>query len=246
VFVPGHNLGFISGHIALNELCSREIVGLEKLIAYIIQEFYNLWDLRELYSIWRMPISRTELLPKLRLKIYDIINQISCNTLQDTANALEYWIWQEKQAKFIFNSVRVYDFWGYGWRLPYWDSEIVSFWERVPLCYRLGGKLNDKYVEQIQGAYGISLVEKPDQSFSNYLRSLLTRTGLYETKILTNVKRLPYNLPIISKKKRENAYYNHPLCWYGIVPKDKFIRLYSGGETINSFLALERLNMILL
>lgn len=54
--------------------------------------------------------------------------------------------WQERQAKFICNSVRVYEFFGYDWWLPLWDMEFVSFWQAVPLEVRKGREWYVDYV----------------------------------------------------------------------------------------------------
>jgi hypothetical protein len=40
-------------------------------------------------------------------------------------------------------------------------------------------------------------------------------------------------------------YHEHPLAWYGIVPKELFARFYTGKEHVNSFLALETLQRAL-
>lgn len=48
---------------------------------------------------------------------------------------------QERQAKFIVNSVRVYEFFGYEWLIPLWDNVLFDFWSRVPLPLRYGRKL---------------------------------------------------------------------------------------------------------
>ncbi len=52
------------------------------------------------------------------------------------ANLYELWDWQERQAKYIVNSVRVYDQFGLGWWMPLWDREFVKFWHDVPLTLR--------------------------------------------------------------------------------------------------------------
>ncbi len=52
------------------------------------------------------------------------------------ANLYELWDWQERQSKYIVNSVRVYEQFNLDWWLPLWDHEFVKFWEFVPLALR--------------------------------------------------------------------------------------------------------------
>lgn len=40
----------------------------------------------------------------------------------------EYFNWQERQAKLMINSLRVYEFFGLESRIPFWDRENVNFW----------------------------------------------------------------------------------------------------------------------
>jgi len=61
--------------------------------------------------------------------------------------------WQERQAKFIVNSVRVYEFWGYEWRIPLWDNQLMDFFSGVPLKLRLEKKLYDPLVDRVYGAF---------------------------------------------------------------------------------------------
>lgn len=49
---------------------------------------------------------------------------------------LEAWFIRERMAKYIVNGVRAYEFWGYGWRLPFWDPAFLAFWQRVPNALR--------------------------------------------------------------------------------------------------------------
>lgn len=44
----------------------------------------------------------------------------------------EYFNWQERQAKYIVNSIQVYGFWGFECKLPFWEKEHVDFWLGVP------------------------------------------------------------------------------------------------------------------
>ncbi|WP_414730301.1 asparagine synthase-related protein [Zhongshania aliphaticivorans] len=52
------------------------------------------------------------------------------------ANLYELWDWQERQSKYIVNSVRVYEQFGLSWWMPLWDLEFVQFWEKIPLIFR--------------------------------------------------------------------------------------------------------------
>lgn len=49
---------------------------------------------------------------------------------------MENWSWKERQSKFIVNSIRTYEFFGYESRIPLWDIDIASFYKNVPLRYK--------------------------------------------------------------------------------------------------------------
>ena len=51
---------------------------------------------------------------------------------------LEY---EDRQVKYVINGQRLYEFFGYEWRLPLWDKLYLNFWESVPLKYKLDQNL---------------------------------------------------------------------------------------------------------
>jgi len=53
----------------------------------------------------------------------------------------EYFDWQERQAKFIVNSLRVYEYFGFECLLPFWNRENVNFWLSVSDIQRSDRKL---------------------------------------------------------------------------------------------------------
>jgi asparagine synthase (glutamine-hydrolysing) len=48
----------------------------------------------------------------------------------------EYSEYQNRQAKYVINGQRIYDFLGVDWRLPLWDRDFVDFWEGVPIEHK--------------------------------------------------------------------------------------------------------------
>ena len=62
-------------------------------------------------------------------------------SMESWASQIEWFNIQERQAKFIVNSVRAYEFFGYEWLIPLWDVEQFAFWQRVPISWRYQRKL---------------------------------------------------------------------------------------------------------
>ncbi|WP_269848621.1 asparagine synthase-related protein [Methanosarcina horonobensis] len=62
---------------------------------------------------------------------------------------MEYFDSNERQAKFIINSVRVYEFFGYEWRIPLWDAELMEFFLRVPIEHRINRNLYKKIRQRL-------------------------------------------------------------------------------------------------
>ena len=62
--------------------------------------------------------------------------------------AYESWEYQERQAKYVVNGQRLYDFLGLDWHLPLWDPELVDFWERAPLDAKHGQSLYREWLRR--------------------------------------------------------------------------------------------------
>lgn len=83
---------------------------------------------------------------KLELEICKQIESY-CNQTSDTYRAYEIWEWRERQAKFITNVNRYYEFIGYKWNAPFCESRLLEFWSAVPLDKKLNGILYDGFLE---------------------------------------------------------------------------------------------------
>ncbi|MCY1237684.1 hypothetical protein D9M72_503920 [compost metagenome] len=75
---------------------------------------------------------------ELKARVRTRINEPFEGTAISFANLYELWDWQERQSKYIVNSVRVYEQFSLNWWLPLWDSEFLEFWQLIPLQLRKG------------------------------------------------------------------------------------------------------------
>lgn len=101
------------------------------------------------FALWRdmMVPANTNLLQK---KLHGLLAKLDSkpDTSYKLAAIHDCWEWQERQAKYVVNGQRVYDFLGLDWRLPLWDKEWNEFWPRVPIPSRLGRNLHKTYLSQ--------------------------------------------------------------------------------------------------
>ena len=122
VFVPGHSGDIPNGnHVAplyLNDSVSKEDSTQNTLDTFYYEPSTSVRD--RLLSTHFFPVT---------------------GTVQDYATAEEWVDTAERQAKFIVNSVRVYEFFGYEWLVPLWDNHQFDFWKRVSLSWRYRRKL---------------------------------------------------------------------------------------------------------
>ena len=220
VFVPGHTGDFITGsHIPI-DISNILNPTKDELIEIIKKEHYKLWNS---INSPRYRSINNSIMDKIRtaLASYDV------STKEDLANIFEFWEWQERQAKFIANSCKVYEYWGYEWRMPFWDKEFLDFWSTVPLKLRLEGKLYKKYLldtdyRRLFSSYNYKNFEKKD--IKGLIKTMFI--GKYFTRI----------------HKRYSAFYN--LNYIGFVKYADLISKYRDRYNINSILVLKYLDNI--
>lgn len=132
VLVNGQTGDFVSGgHIPATLMESTPHP--DTLFAAIVGKHFSLWQ----------SLKTPERLAELRERIFAQLGLAAEEPLdRDHAVALyEQFEFDERQAKYVINGQRNYEFLGLDWSLPLWDSGLVEFWRNVPVEQKFRQKL---------------------------------------------------------------------------------------------------------
>lgn len=145
IFIPGHVGDSLAGSDVPMIVNSKIRFNTSRFINNLFICYYNnLQNLpkdvlkNKIKNKWKVIKNRT-------LENLDIS---SISSPEEYADAYEKWNWLESNPKFIINSVRVYEFWGYDWYLPFLDIEFMEYWKDVPLLLRSGKEFYNKTVNE--------------------------------------------------------------------------------------------------
>jgi asparagine synthase (glutamine-hydrolysing) len=137
VFVPGHSGDMLAGSWIPKDY--------DQLRPYAFEDFLG-ESLRKHYALWKW--NEPELALFFKTRIQKCVGDISIHDNESCANAVELFNFNERQAKFIVNSVRVYEFLGFEWRIPLWDAELIDFFLKIPISYRISQLLYISYAKR--------------------------------------------------------------------------------------------------
>ena len=223
VFTPGHSADLLAGSRsrAVQEIYQEGPVDEELVITGILRYHYSLFDWESREHILR---------PQFSEKIMRSLGQV--NIYKDNSSVFEAWDISERQAKFIINSVRVYEFWGFDWYLPLWDYDFIAFWERIRLRFRVNKSLYNQYVNQLyqdvaalQAGFNLPY---GNSKGSGKLRAISTKA----TEFLPRPAKAR-----IASLLTALCWRSHPLAIYGRYPEDIVRRLLKKGCTSNGIAA---------
>ncbi|MEM3658335.1 MAG: asparagine synthase-related protein [Candidatus Hadarchaeum sp.] len=170
VIVPGHTGDFVTGgHIPI-ELQMRQIYSTKDVLEAILRHHYNLMPIETAAEHAKVNPDdiRVRLLQRL-WSCFEFSGEKAVNA-PEAVRLYEYWDWQERQAKYIVNSVRVYDFYGLDWWLPWWDKELMEFWTLAPLEFRIDQQLYKNYVKLTQTRWNIKIREPLSLRAKRFIR----------------------------------------------------------------------------
>ncbi len=220
VFVPGHSGDFLAGSHIPAQFSSARMVGREQILDALYRAHYSLWE-------WPVE-GRVALRRQFDGRVEAVVGAIGDCAAARAADLFEQWDLQERQAKFICNSVRVYEQFGYEWRLPLFDHELMDFWARVPLPLRLGRRLYMQFARERQQLP----VTSANSDRNAFLRSVVRGLEFSGLKPLARRARNYYR-----QMHWRDAYERSSLGWLALVDQQYFRHSYTGTEIFHSYLA---------
>lgn len=118
VFVPGHSGDLIAGSHLTDDFL-RGDMDFDRYFKRVLTKFY--------------PKGHSKALEE---KIRYRFPHDDSTDIETFSREFEWFNVKERQAKFIVNSVRAYEFIGHEWLVPLWDNSQFEFWSTVPIALR--------------------------------------------------------------------------------------------------------------
>lgn len=225
VFVPGHSGDMLAGSWIPYESLSN-FTNANMFIEHTLNRHYSLQDLQKM---------RNEQINSIFLnRIRKSINDIDINNCENCIDAIELFNFSERQAKFIVNSIRAYEFFGYQWRIPLWDNELIDFFSKVQINYRILQYLYIKYIYDLFFLrYFPELINIPTTKMHREDFSII----FLIIKILKEKPLKKYFDYFYNSYKKLTEYSLNPMNYYGIMSKKDYSSFFESSPNINSFLA---------
>lgn len=66
---------------------------------------------------------------------------LSAKDALHAALVFEFLEYATRQVKYVAGAQRAFEFYGYEWRLPFWDQRLMDFWSSVPINQKVGQSL---------------------------------------------------------------------------------------------------------
>jgi asparagine synthase (glutamine-hydrolysing) len=229
IFVPGHSGDFLAGSHIPKWFAARERISRTETLGAVLDAHYRLWDWpRETAAAIR---------ERMSARIEGVVGPIADGTAEEAADHFECWDCQERQAKFIVNSVRVYESFGHEWRLPLFDAELMDFWSRVPLSLRVGRRLYFDYVARRQHLP----ITEPNVDRGALMRVALAAVDRAGLRPVAKAAQRALNRARWRRRYEEDS----PLGWLALVDQEEFRRRFTGREIGHAFFALRYLREVL-
>ena len=139
IFVNGMSGDFLTGsHIPKTLQSDRGDLNKQErkdlILSTLINKHYSLWT--------HLKTSENNKLVADNLwnEIVKEVNGLPENSFDDFG-LYEFSEFKNRQTKYVITVQRVYEFFGYEWRLPLWDKEYLDYWENIQLTHKVNRNL---------------------------------------------------------------------------------------------------------
>ena len=135
VVIPGFSADLPAGSYIAKELL--DINSIDELGQFIYAKHFNLVKLKDQFgdSIINAVTSQIK-------RVY-CLNDLSVNKEQ-IVKVYDAWVTQNRVTQYIINALRIYDYYGLEWRIPFWDRRFLNFWYKLGVKERIDCNL---YIE---------------------------------------------------------------------------------------------------
>ena len=142
IFINGQTGDYLTGgHVPRK---TREIgsarVTVDVLIRAIVEKHFSLWT--NLKNEGNLALISGRILDGVGLSPDAMLSA------QEFAKYYELHEWQERQAKYVVNGQRMYEWFGYDWRLPHWSEDLMAFWAKVDWRKKYLQRLYKEYLKR--------------------------------------------------------------------------------------------------
>jgi len=169
VFINGNTGDFITGgHISdYYQYCNSDTID-SKVYSKIIDKYYSLW------GYLKTPSNKSKIINKIKSSHKYLENKYDADI--NICDFIYYYEFVNRQSKYVIQGQKIFEYYGYEWRMPLWDSKMIEFWSSVPNNYKNEQFLYKKTIEK----YNYSNVwnEKEDVNRYYISSSLIKYTRL--------------------------------------------------------------------
>jgi asparagine synthase (glutamine-hydrolysing) len=149
VVIPGHSGDFLGGSHLNSSLKGN--LSLDKIATNLVLKNFSF-----------KPLS----LKELKTYKHNIKNSLVDGFFSHSI--FEAWDMKERQAKFIVNACRVYEFYGHEFMLPLWDNELMEFFKVLPFEKKIFKRFYNDFLKSYFESYHLNFKHELQPSKKTY------------------------------------------------------------------------------
>jgi asparagine synthase (glutamine-hydrolysing) len=227
IILNGSTGDYISGgHIPTNHL--GQAFNMDAYFESFLSKHYGLW--KNLSTNYNDSCIYKELISNFEQRC-----NVEINSIKATHGVFECIEYLGRQSKYIMGMQRVYEFYGYDWRLPFWSNQMLDYWESVPVDYKYNSNLyKSMLVENNWGGVWTSEFNFNHNPFNTTINSLRLLLKFFALPFGESGKQLI--------DKNIFGYMSDVTCTSPIVPYSKMLFDTKGHRNNASWISKKYLN----